>query len=67
LGVAADTKCAAGALIDILHIDFLPRQVRLAETIGEEFWRDVTVLLANLDIKPLALAVNHTSLGQRIA
>ncbi|MCY1245797.1 hypothetical protein D9M72_589690 [compost metagenome] len=67
MSVAADTKCAAGALIDILHFDFLPRQVRLTETIGEELWRDVAVLLAHLDIKPLGLAVNHTSLGQRLA
>jgi len=37
LGVAADTKRAARALIDVLHLDFLPGEAWLAETVGENF------------------------------
>ncbi len=64
LGVAADAKCAAGALIDVLHLDFLPGEAWLAEAVGEQFLRDVAVLLADFYIESFRLTVHHTSLGQ---
>ena len=53
LGVAAHAERAGGALIDVLHLDFLARKVRLAETIGEQFFRDVAVLLADFHVESL--------------
>lgn len=67
LRVAAHTKGAGGALIDVLHLDFLSGQGRLTETIAEQLGRDVAVLLADFYIKPLALTVHDTGLSQRFA
>lgn len=64
LGVAADAKRAARALIDVLHLDFLSGEAWLAEAVGEQFLRDVAVLLADFYIEPFRLTVHHTSLGQ---
>lgn len=66
LGVAANTERAAGALIDVLHLDFLAGKVWLAEAIGKQFLRNAAVLLADFHIESLRLAVNHAGLGQRL-
>ena len=67
LGVAAHAEGAGGALIDVLHVDFLAGKVWLAETVGEKFFRDVAVLLADFHVEPLRRAMHHTRLGQRLA
>lgn len=67
LSRAAHPEGAAWALIDELYVDLLPRQVRLTETVVEQFFRDVTVLLADFDIQALALAVDHAGLGHGFA
>lgn len=67
LRVAAYAKRTARALIDILHFDFLPDQGRLAKAVIEQFLGDITVLLADFDVEPLALTVHHTGLSPRFA
>lgn len=64
LGVAADAECAARALIDVLHLDFLPGQAWLAEAVGKQLLWDVAVLLADFHIEPFRLAVYHARLSQ---
>ena len=67
LRIAAHAKGAGRAVVDVLHLDFLPGQVRLTEPVGEEFFRDAAVLLADLHVEPLSRAVYHARLGQRLA
>lgn len=66
LGIAADAKRAARALIDVLYLDFLSGKVWLAEAVGEQFLRNIAVLLADFYIEPFCLAMHDTSLGQRL-
>jgi G3E family GTPase len=67
LGVAAHAERPTRALVDVLHLDFLPCKAWLAEAVGEEFLRNVAVLLADFHVKPFRLTVDHASLGQRLA
>jgi hypothetical protein len=54
-------------LVDVLHLDFLPRKVWLTESVGEEFFWNVAVLLADFHVEPFRLTVDHAGLGQRLA
>src|SRR3546814_8220709 len=65
LGIAADAKRAGRALIDVLNLDCLSGNVWLAEAVGEQFLRNIAVLLADFHIEPFCLAMHDTSLGQR--
>ena len=67
LRVAAHAKGTARALVDVLHLDFLPGQGRLAKAVIEQFLGNVAVLLTDFDVEPLALTVHHTGLGPRFA
>ncbi|MNY78849.1 hypothetical protein D3C86_2192510 [compost metagenome] len=53
-------------MVDVPYLDLLPGQVRLAEAVGEQFFRDVAVLLADLDVKAFRLAVDNAGLCQRL-
>jgi hypothetical protein len=67
LRVAAHAKRTARALIDVLHFDFLPGQRWLAETVVEQFLRDIAVLLSDFDVEALTLTVHHAGLSPRFA
>jgi hypothetical protein len=45
LSVAADAERPGRALVEVLDLDFLSGQIRLAKAVGEQFFRDVAVLL----------------------
>src|SRR5690606_14535672 len=49
----------AGTLLDEFHLDFLALELRLAEAALEHLAGQAAVLLAELDVDPVAAAVHH--------
>ncbi|MNR59511.1 hypothetical protein D3C85_1807800 [compost metagenome] len=67
LSVAAHTEGTGWTLVDVLHLDFLPGQVWLTESVGEQLLRDGAVLLADSDVESFCRTMYHTCLGQHFA
>jgi G3E family GTPase len=65
--IAANAKGSRWTLLGERDFDFLSGQLRLAEAVLEELFRDVVVFLADFDVKPLGLAVNQACLGPSLA
>jgi G3E family GTPase len=66
LSRATDTKSACRALVDELHVDGGTGYLRLAKPVVKQFFRDVSILLAHLNVQPVGTTVHDTGLGQDV-